>query len=40
MIYSTILFVAWLLQCWAVAAISVVLFVAVQTAYTYFKEKL
>jgi hypothetical protein len=39
MFIDALLFVAWLLQCYAVTAISVILFVAVQTAYTIFKEK-
>jgi len=40
MILDALLFVAYLLQCYAVTAISVVLFVAVQTAYTYLKGKI
>jgi hypothetical protein len=40
MIIDALLFVAYLLQCYAVTAISVVLAVGIATAFTFIKEKI
>jgi hypothetical protein len=39
MFIDALLFIIYLLQCYTVTAISVILYVAVQTAYTLIKEK-
>ncbi len=40
MLIDALLFVAWLLQCYAVTAISVVLAVGIATAFVFIKEKI
>jgi len=40
MFIDALLFLLWLLKCYFVTAISFIVFVAVQTAYTFLKEKI